>query len=326
VRSGYIGVAMPAAAGRAIYVQIDIAAPVDRVWELTQSPEQHRRWDLRFSTIEYLPRPDPALPQRFLYATRLGFGLLIRGEGESVGVHDGPDGRRSSALEFSSADPKSLIRDGSGYWQYVPLPPAVAGEPPRTRFLTSYNYAPRFGLIGRLVDRLAFRPLIAWATAWSFDRLRLWVERGIDPAAALRASAINAVSRSSLALVWIYQGLVPKLLARDPAELAMLRDAGVPVAGAGPARAVVGVAEVALGLLILLSWRSRWPLWVTLAGMPLALLAVALQSPAFLTAAFNPVSLNAAVFALAAVCLLGDPDDLPSAARCVRTPPREGPP
>ena len=51
----------------------------------------------------------------------------------------------------------------------------------RVRFLTRYDYETRFGPVGRLVDRLIFRPLIGWATAWSFARLRLWLEDGIDP-------------------------------------------------------------------------------------------------------------------------------------------------
>ena len=58
--------------------------------------------------------------------------------------------------------------------------------------------------------------------------------------------------------------------------------------------------------------------------MPLALLGVALTAPLFLVAAFNPVTLNACVFALAAVALL-NAADLPSAGRCVRTPPGEAP-
>ena len=109
--------------GRAdsIYVQIDISGSIDRIWQLTQEPDFHqRRWDLRFTEIRYLPRPDTAQPQRFRYATRIGFGLKIHGEGESVGSRDGPNGERSSALKFWSKDSKSLIRIGSGYWKYVP--------------------------------------------------------------------------------------------------------------------------------------------------------------------------------------------------------------
>jgi hypothetical protein len=54
--------------------------------------------------------------------------------------------------------------------------------------------------------------------------------------------------------------------------------------------------------------------------MPLALVPIAITAPRFLAAAFNPVSLNACVFALAAVALL-NAADLPSAGRCVRTQP-----
>src|SRR4051794_22324779 len=69
-----------------IYVEILIQAPIEAVWELTQVPAQHQRWDLRFTDIDYLPRPDPAEPQRFRYQTRIGFGFAIRGAGESTGT------------------------------------------------------------------------------------------------------------------------------------------------------------------------------------------------------------------------------------------------
>lgn len=68
-----------------IYVEILIHADIDRLWSYTQTPELHERWDLRFSRIEYLPRPDERLPQQFLYTTRIGFGMSISGKGESAG-------------------------------------------------------------------------------------------------------------------------------------------------------------------------------------------------------------------------------------------------
>ncbi len=98
----------------------------------------------------------------------------MRGTGESVGEREGETGARTSALRFWSDDPRSLIRSGSGYWRYVPTGDGI-------RFLTRYDYEPRFGAAGRVFDRLAFRPLLGWATAWSFDRLRLWLEEGIEP-------------------------------------------------------------------------------------------------------------------------------------------------
>jgi uncharacterized protein YndB with AHSA1/START domain len=47
-----------------IYVEILIRAPLDAVWEHTQTPELHERWDLRFSEIDYLPRGSATEPQR----------------------------------------------------------------------------------------------------------------------------------------------------------------------------------------------------------------------------------------------------------------------
>jgi len=201
--------------GKPIYVEIPIRAPLEELWRLTQTPDLHQRWDLRFTRIAYLPRPDPAGPQRFLYETRIGFGLAVAGEGETVGERDLVDGTRSSALRFWSEDPKSLIREGSGYWKYVPDGGAI-------RFLTRYDYAPRFGPPGRWLDALLFRPLLGWATAWSFDRLRRWLEDGLRPEAALRQALVHAVARAALGLIWIYQGLVPKLLAPERGELAIL--------------------------------------------------------------------------------------------------------
>ena len=296
-----------------IYVEIRIRVPMDALWHHTQQPELHERWDLRFSEINYLPRASEAEPQRFRYATRIGLGLPITGEGESVGHRGLADGSRSSALRFSSADPRSLIRQGGGYWKYIPTADGI-------RFLTWYDYQPRFGLAGHVVDRLFFRPLMGWATAWSFDRLRLWLEHGVQPAAALRQALTHAVARTAVVFVFAYQGLVPKLLARHADELAMLHDAGLSGRAASVALVLAGAAELVFALTLLFCWRSRWPALVTLGLMVMATVGVGLRSPAYLEAAFNPVSLNLAVAALALVDLL-NLADLPSATRCLRSPP-----
>ena len=296
-----------------IYVEIRIRVPMDALWHHTQQPELHERWDLRFSEINYLPRASEAEPQRFRYATRIGLGLPITGEGESVGHRDLADGGRSSALRFASADPRSLIRQGGGYWKYIPTADGI-------RFLTWYDYQPRFGLAGRVVDRLLFRPLMGWATAWSFDRLRLWLEHGVQPAASLRQALTHSLARMAVVFIFAYQGLVPKLLARHADELAMLRDAGLSGHAAPTALVLAGAAELVFALALLFCWRSRWPALMTLGLMAIATVGVGLRSPAYLEAAFNPVSLNLAVAALALVDLL-NLADLPSATRCLRSPP-----
>jgi hypothetical protein len=297
-----------------IYVEIRMRGSLEELWERTQNPALHERWDLRFSEIDYLPRQGDE-PQRFHYATRLGFGLRIRGEGQSAGARNGPAGDRTSALEFWSDDAKSLIREGRGYWRYVPTADGI-------RFLTWYDYRARFGPFGRIVDGVVFRPLIGWATAWSFDRLRLWIEKGIDPALSMQRSLAHATARLALAIVFLYQGLVPKLIYRHSSELAMLSDAGLRPADAGRMLTAVGLFEVALGGVLLVAWRARWPLAVILILMPAALVAVAITSTSALVAAFNPVALNVAVAALAVVAWLMSAN-LPSARRCLRARPVE---
>jgi len=305
---------MPRKKSERIYVETRIHGALDELWERTQEPAQHVRWDLRFTTIDYLPRPDEALPQRFRYATRLGFGLKIEGEGETAGERNGPDGQRTSALRFWSDDPKSLIREGSGYWQYVPTADGI-------RFITAYDYQVRFGAVGALFDRLIFRPLIGWATAWSFDRLRLWIERGIDPTLSLRQSAIAMLSRAALGAVWGYHGAVPKIILRHPDEQAMLRDAGIAPGVVVPLLTAIGAGEVALGGVIALTAPARWPLIVSAAMMVPATVGVATKSPRFLGAAFNPITLNLLVAALSAIGLLaGKP---PSARHCLRRQPEQ---
>jgi hypothetical protein len=294
-----------------IYVEILIRAPIDAIWSHTQTPALHERWDLRFSRIQYLPRSDDSEPQRFQYATRIGFGLEVSGEGETVGRRDSADGSSTSALKFGSGEPLSIIREGSGYWRYIPTEDGV-------RFLTWYDYRTRFGAVGAYFDRLIFRPLIGWATAWSFDRLRLWLEEAVTPEQAIRQWLIHTISRVALAVIFMYHGLIPKLLNRHVDEIAMVRDAGL--AGvAGPVVTALGILELSFAAALLVAWRRRWPLFVCLALMLLATAGVGLNSPRYFTAAFNPFTLNLAIGCLASIDLLVVAS-IPSAARCLRRP------
>lgn len=114
-----------------------------------------------------------------------------------------------------------------------------------------------------------------------------------------------ALARLAVAAVWIWHGLVPKLLARDAGEVRLMEAGGL--AGEAAIRAVlaVGAAEVAFGALILLWWRARWPMLATVLVMPLATLGVAATAPAFLDDAFTPVTLNLATAVLAFIAWRG---------------------
>jgi uncharacterized membrane protein YphA (DoxX/SURF4 family) len=293
-----------------IYVEILVHESLDTIWRLTQEPGVHQRWDLRFTSIEYLPRPDPEQPQLFLYETRVLPGLTIQGTGQSVATRASADGTVSS-LKFASADAKSLIREGSGYWRYVPTEAGL-------RFFTWYDYTVRYGALGRLADRLVCRPAMGWATAWSFDRMRLWAEDGQPPESSLAFALIHATARIAIAAIWFWHGLVPKLVFHNLDEQTMLTQAGVPLA----ALSWIGICEIAFAALVLVAWRWRAIFIVNALLMLLATVAVAVNSPVYLTAAFNPVTLNAAIIALSVVGWIASART-PSASRCLRVAPKE---
>jgi len=311
--------------GTELYIETWVDADLEDLWGATQEPDQHERWDLRFTDIDYLPRPDESEPQQFDYETRIGFGVGVAGGGESTAerADGGPvsgtsgtssdlqsdGGERTSALRFWSDDPKSLISEGNGYWKYLP-------EDGGVRFLTGYNYDTRFGRLGRVFDRFVFRPLMVWATAWSFDRLRLWLEADVSPEASMRQAVVHAVTRLSLAVVWVYQGLVPKLLGPHPVERelsATLLPAGLPI---DVTILALGAAEVGFGLLLLGAWHRRWAFPAS------ALLTVALvtgglvANPGLVAHPLSSIPLGVAMLALAAIGYVAG-EELPSARRCI---------
>jgi hypothetical protein len=164
---------------------------------------------------------------------------------------------------------------------------------------------------------LVFRPLIGWATAWSFDRLRLWLDRGVPPKISMRMASIHALARLGIGFIWLWQGLVPKLLFANVDEQAMIVAARLPLS----LLPVIGVLELAFAAATLCLWRWR-PLFLLNAGvMIVALLAVALESPSYLAAAFNPVTLNMGMVLLSIVGYLSAAE-LPSASRCLRRAPK----
>lgn len=302
-----------------LYVEARIRCALEALWQHTQQPELHQQWDLRFTEITYLPRPSEAAPQQFLYATRIGFGLGVAGRGESQGTKE-KNGERTSVLKFWSDEWVSLIREGAGFWKYVPTADGL-------RFFTRYDYQTRGGPAGRWLDRLAFRPLIGWATAWSFDCLRLWLETGQRPAVSRRLALADGLARATLGAVWVYQGVVPKLLFPDTGELAILQGAGFAAGAARWVAAAVGVGEILFGLLfwLLPAQRRRPVYWLHLVGLLVLGAGALFSQPAVFVAPFNPLTLNASLMALAAVALLLPEELVPRAARCLRQPP-PGPP
>ena len=101
---------------RPIYVESRMRVPMEQLWDATQEPEQHQRWDVRFGSITYLLKVDGE-PQRFTYATTVAPDIPVAGTGESLGDRDRPDGTRWSGLKFWAKDRRSIIDAGAGYWR-----------------------------------------------------------------------------------------------------------------------------------------------------------------------------------------------------------------
>jgi hypothetical protein len=175
------------ASRRPIYVEVGIRAAMDRVWKLSQDPALHPRWDLRFSRITPIEQDGKGL-LHFRYEFRIPLHV-IQGTGTSLGHRFRPDGQATSVLKFDTADPVSPIGQGSGYWRYIPTEDGV-------RFITGYNYQPGMGALGKALDSWVFRPASGWATAISFDRLRMWAESDLDPKDSRNRWLIDAAARA----------------------------------------------------------------------------------------------------------------------------------
>ena len=293
-----------------IYVETIVQSEMEKIWEATQDPKQHEKWDLRFTSISYLPKEEGE-PQRFSYKTKIGFGLQIEGWGISSGSKDSEDGTRTSSLHFGTDNKLSIIKEGRGYWQYKPVERGIA-------FITQYNYDVNFGKFGQWFDRLVFRPLIGWATALSFDVLKRWLETGESPAFQFRRFFLNVGFALRFAFIWIYHGLVPKLIFMHPDEIIpVMRLLPVTIGEAKRLVWLLGAAEVMFGLLWLI-YRKRRTIYVLqmILLLLLAIAAAAAEPGAFLEP-FNPMMYNFILLCLSAAGWIMC-KDVPTAANCKR--------
>jgi hypothetical protein len=150
-------------ANNKIVVEVIINAPVDVVWTRSQDPVQHVAWDIRFTQIEYLPEKDARGFNLMDYRTNVALGIEVKGLGRYLHTTE----NEHSSFEFDSDDWKSIITKGKGVWIYTPRPNG-------THFKTVYDYEPRYGIVGKFIDTIFFRPLLQLSTEWSFETLSLW--------------------------------------------------------------------------------------------------------------------------------------------------------
>ena len=294
-----------------IYVEIPIKTTMAELWEATQTPRLHEQWDLRFSSITYLPKEEESQPQFFLYKTNIGFGLSIEGWGKSVGGFEAKDGSRTSSLHFGTDQSISLIREGKGYWKYQPEPNSIT-------FLTQYTYDANFGWLGAVIDHFIFRPLMGWATSLSFDVLKRWLEKGESPFLQYIRFFSHWLIVWLFFFIWAYHGLIPKVMYMHPDEIVMVTNI-VPLTfeQAKPIVFVAGIIEMIFATAWIWYQNKRHLLGLQMILFPLLMLSVVMADSAFLIQPFNPLTFNISLLILSVIGYLLS-TDIPTAKSCKR--------
>ena len=112
---------------------------------------------------------------------------------------------------------------------------------------------------------------------------------------------VHRLSRITVAFVWIYHGLAPKILGPHQDEINLAVAHGLPADQLSLWLNAAGIAEVLFGIVFLIAWTSRWPFVVSIVILAMLLVDVAVVAPQYLVATFNPVSVNISVIVLSII-------------------------
>ena len=123
----------------------------------------------------------------------------------------------------------------------------------------------------------------------------------------------------SLAFLWGYQGLVPKILFINPDEIAIWQTFGLSYAQAQLAGRGSGILECIFALLFLLS-SSKYLHYLSIFSLVFLFALVAFLIPNSLIRAFNPVVMNLAMISLSlCYCMLRNQETASFSAQSKRS-------
>ncbi|OTG68678.1 hypothetical protein B9T25_04070 [Acinetobacter sp. ANC 4470] len=107
----------------------------------------------------------------------------------------------------------------------------------------------------------------------------------------------------TLALLWIYQGLIPKVLFQSNAEIDIWQTMGFELHMAKICVALSGLLEMMFGCAFLIWQRAIFLHQLSIFGLIGLLLLIMITDPLQLTTAFNPVVMNMAMIVLSIVAI-----------------------
>ena len=98
-----------------------------------------------------------------------------------------------------------------------------------------------------------------------------------------RARAVRIVCRVALGLVWLYEGLVPKLLVIRPDQIDLVQRSGFYFGTPQSFLQLLGAAQVAFALWLLAGYAERIAVAIATIGMAILIVLVARNNPGMLT-------------------------------------------
>lgn len=109
---------------------------------------------------------------------------------------------------------------------------------------------------------------------------------------------IYDISRIGLALIWLYHGLIPKLLFASAQEVEM-NEKLMPFLSENTALISSGIFEVLFGIAYLIFYREKRFNYISIAFPLIATVTLIFTHSHFFTLAFNPFSINLSLAFLA---------------------------
>lgn len=119
----------------------------------------------------------------------------------------------------------------------------------------------------------------------------------------IRASLVCRVARCSLGFVWIYEGLIPKVLFRaaHPEQTDLILRSGLYWPTPESTIVALGLSQVVLGIILLSGWREKLAALAATVWMAILIVLVVRGMPNLLTDPFGAVAKDACLTACAFV-------------------------
>lgn len=124
-----------------------------------------------------------------------------------------------------------------------------------------------------------------------------------------RARAVRIACRLSLGLVWLYEGIIPKVLFVRPDQIDLVQRSGLYFGSPETFLQLLGVAQAAFALWLLAGYAERLAVVIATVGMGILIVLVAGNNPAMLTDPYGALIKDLCLIACAYAVWLLQPID-----------------